>query len=166
MTEALAKYGEHAPVIRGALCEVCGTAPFAPVADHCHEHGWVRGTLCRGCNGRMALIDRRTLPPSGDVAALVTFAGRCPECPGITVEDLTAVLTGAKALPSAPGQASANLRIPDDLHARVVAAAASSRRSMNGEILWLIEQALDEEPAKVTPFLPAVNDGASLALSR
>lgn len=37
-----------------------------------------------------------------------------------------------------------NLRLPDDLHARVAAAAADDHRSMNGEILWLIEQALDE----------------------
>jgi len=40
------------------------------------------------------------------------------------------------------------VRIPDDLHARVVAAAATGHRSLNGEILWLIEQALDEETAR------------------
>ena len=40
------------------------------------------------------------------------------------------------------------LRLPDDLHARVTAAAAATHRSLNGEILWLIEQALDEEPAR------------------
>lgn len=40
------------------------------------------------------------------------------------------------------------LRLPDDVHARVVAAAATAHRSLNGEILWLIEQALDEEDAR------------------
>jgi predicted HicB family RNase H-like nuclease len=38
-----------------------------------------------------------------------------------------------------------NLRIPDDLHERFVQAAEASRRSLNAEILWLAERALDEE---------------------
>ncbi|HEX5497200.1 MAG TPA: toxin-antitoxin system HicB family antitoxin [Mycobacteriales bacterium] len=37
-----------------------------------------------------------------------------------------------------------NVRIPDDLHARIVVAAQHDRRSLNGEILWLIEQALTQ----------------------
>ena len=40
------------------------------------------------------------------------------------------------------------LRLPTDLHARVAAAAASGHRSLNGEILWLIEQALNEESVR------------------
>ena len=35
-----------------------------------------------------------------------------------------------------------NLRVPDDLHARVKAASDADRRSLNAEILWLIEQGL------------------------
>ena len=41
-----------------------------------------------------------------------------------------------------------NLRLPDDLHARIAAAAEAGRRSLHGEILWLIEQALNEEDAR------------------
>jgi plasmid stability protein len=35
-----------------------------------------------------------------------------------------------------------NLRLPDDLHARLAAQAAADRRSLNSEILHLIEVAL------------------------
>ncbi|MGA5196699.1 Arc family DNA-binding protein [Streptomyces exfoliatus] len=44
------------------------------------------------------------------------------------------------------------LRIPEDLHARLVAQAAADRRSINSEILYLLEGALptpaadDESP--------------------
>ncbi|WP_426403984.1 FitA-like ribbon-helix-helix domain-containing protein [Streptomyces sp. R-07] len=44
------------------------------------------------------------------------------------------------------------LRIPEDLHARLVAQAAEDRRSINAEILYLLEGALpalvadDESP--------------------
>jgi predicted HicB family RNase H-like nuclease len=31
-----------------------------------------------------------------------------------------------------------NLRIPDDLHARLVALAAVDQRSLNKEVLWII----------------------------
>jgi hypothetical protein len=34
------------------------------------------------------------------------------------------------------------IRIPDDLRDRIAAAAAEDRRSMNGEIEWLLEAAL------------------------
>jgi predicted HicB family RNase H-like nuclease len=37
-----------------------------------------------------------------------------------------------------------NLRVPDDIHARIKAASDADRRSLNAEILWLIEQALDQ----------------------
>jgi len=52
------------------------------VYDHCHEHGWIRGILCQGCNQRMALVDAGL-----GVAALGADLGhyerwrlRCPEC--------------------------------------------------------------------------------------
>jgi len=35
-----------------------------------------------------------------------------------------------------------NLRIPDDLHARLVKLAAADQRSANKEILWIIEHHL------------------------
>jgi predicted HicB family RNase H-like nuclease len=39
-----------------------------------------------------------------------------------------------------------NVRVPDDLHARIKAAAETDRRSLNAEILWLIEQGLERAP--------------------
>ena len=36
-----------------------------------------------------------------------------------------------------------NVRIPDELHARIKAAADHDHRSVNAEILWLIEQGLE-----------------------
>jgi predicted HicB family RNase H-like nuclease len=38
-----------------------------------------------------------------------------------------------------------NVRFPDDLHARIQQAAEQDRRSVNAEILWLIERGLDQE---------------------
>ena len=37
-----------------------------------------------------------------------------------------------------------NVRIPDELHARIGKAAEHDRRSLNAEILWLIERGLDQ----------------------
>jgi hypothetical protein len=44
----------------------------------------------------MALIDRRIAPGAGDIAALVAFARRCPDCPAFGVEDL-ALMSGRAA---------------------------------------------------------------------
>ncbi|MET8864676.1 Arc family DNA-binding protein [Nonomuraea sp. NPDC004580] len=38
------------------------------------------------------------------------------------------------------------LRIPDDLYEQVAESAATSRRSLNAQVLWLLEQAL--QPAQ------------------
>lgn len=35
-----------------------------------------------------------------------------------------------------------NLRLPDDVHADLKAAAAEDDRSLNGEVVWLLRQAL------------------------
>ena len=36
------------------------------------------------------------------------------------------------------------LRIPPDVHERVKAASVEDRRSLNGELLWLIEVGLEQ----------------------
>jgi hypothetical protein len=36
-----------------------------------------------------------------------------------------------------------NVRLPDDLHAALTDAAAEDERSLNGEILWLLRDALE-----------------------
>lgn len=53
---------EEKEIVRGRLmakqgykCPICGTSLRSnhrggPVLDHCHEHGYVRATLCRVCN--------------------------------------------------------------------------------------------------------------------
>lgn len=37
-----------------------------------------------------------------------------------------------------------NVRFPDDLHAQIKQAAERDKRSLNAEILWLIERALKD----------------------
>lgn len=39
---------------------------------------------------------------------------------------------------------SYTLRVPDELYARIAAAADREHRSIHGQILWLLEHALDE----------------------
>ncbi|MFE2296112.1 Arc family DNA-binding protein [Streptomyces sp. NPDC059452] len=48
-----------------------------------------------------------------------------------------------------------NVRFPDDLHTRVRAQAAADRRSINSEILYLLEVGL----ATITPTTPARPNG-------
>lgn len=50
------------------------------------------------------------------------------------------------------------IRIPDDLRERIKAAASADRRSMNGEIEWLLLVALGSRDAIDGPA-PAVHDG-------
>jgi len=50
-----------------------------------------------------------------------------------------------------------NLRLPDDLHARLTAQAAADRRSLNSEILYLIEVAL----AAVAPDAESPDDDSA-----
>jgi hypothetical protein len=38
-----------------------------------------------------------------------------------------------------------SLRVPAELLARLQAAAERDRRSLNGEVLWLVEQGLDRD---------------------
>jgi predicted HicB family RNase H-like nuclease len=39
-----------------------------------------------------------------------------------------------------------NLRLPDDLHAALLAVADADRRSLNSTIIVLLEQALQDDP--------------------
>lgn len=41
-----------------------------------------------------------------------------------------------------------NVRFPDDLHAMIKTAAVSDRRSLNAEILALIEEAIESRQAE------------------
>jgi hypothetical protein len=41
-----------------------------------------------------------------------------------------------------------NLRMPRDLHARLTRLAAGEGRSLNGQIVWLLEQATPEREAE------------------
>lgn len=40
-----------------------------------------------------------------------------------------------------------SLRVPDELLARLQAAAGRDRRSLNSEVLWLLERGLDQDEA-------------------
>jgi len=53
------------------------------------------------------------------------------------------------------------LRIPEDLHARLVAQAASDRRSVNSEILALLDASL---PAVATTNRPSGNSSTAAPL--
>jgi hypothetical protein len=63
------------------------------VLDHCSQHGWCRGIICRACNLAMSLIDvRKPVPPLNRLPAyyglnLVVpewdkYQLNCPECRG------------------------------------------------------------------------------------
>lgn len=55
-----------------------------------------------------------------------------------------------------------NVRIPDDLHARIKQAAGHDRRSLNAEILWLIECGLNQpDEADIESQTPSNPRGAS-----
>jgi Recombination endonuclease VII len=145
MTGTLVKYGQHEPVLTGAACEACRAVTLDPVTDHCHAHGWVRGILCRQCNTRMALIDRRRVAPQAApevVAALIGIAGRCPDCPALTLGDLTTL----------HDRASFPLFLPRDLHHRLKVASAVSGESMNDMLIRAAEDIL--RPATVKQESP------------
>jgi predicted HicB family RNase H-like nuclease len=48
-----------------------------------------------------------------------------------------------------------NMRLPDDLHARLVKAAAADKRSAHSEALLFIEKGLDQRDGKDSPGLTA-----------
>jgi len=44
-----------------------------------------------------------------------------------------------------------SLRLPDELHAKIKAAAERDRRSIHSEILWLLERSLNSETGLTSP---------------
>lgn len=84
------KYEDHPKAKPGDPCSLCGSVTEAPVIDHCHRHGWVRGVLCRSCNGVMMVVDLRITPRSESlkIEMLTAHAGNCIECPKLSVSDL------------------------------------------------------------------------------
>lgn len=43
----------------GKRCELCGDPlpQASAVLDHCHKMGWVRGSICRGCNSLLGKLE-------------------------------------------------------------------------------------------------------------
>ena len=55
--------------------------------DHCHDHGWVRGRICAGCNSVMRFVDRKKCLPRYMPALREEFRrhyNQCPECELLT----------------------------------------------------------------------------------
>jgi hypothetical protein len=51
--------------------------------DHCHEHGWVRGLICAGCNSAMRFVDKHQCLPRYMPALREEFRrhyNQCPDC--------------------------------------------------------------------------------------
>jgi hypothetical protein len=124
------KYGQHPPILPETACEGCGENP-ASQTDHCHQHGWVRGQVCRGCNTWMGLIDRR-VAPQVDLATLLVLQHRCPECDQLSISDLA--VTKTKTL---------YLRVDDTLFDRIYQLAADEDRTITAQAVRLLTAALD-----------------------
>ena len=62
-------------------CLIC-QSETATLNDHCNEHGWVRGSLCRSCNAVMSMVDRGRVSPifARGARRLMTHQRRCPGC--------------------------------------------------------------------------------------
>ena len=131
MTEILVKYGDHVAAAPGTPCEVCENLPPRPFADHCHEHGWVRGTLCPRCNQLMALIDRGVAPPAEMIPRLIEFARRCPECPALIGDDLLCLEDRVTFL----------AKLPPELHRWLKIAAAERGVNMNDILVASLDSA-------------------------
>lgn len=61
------------------LCALCGLpcSVTDAVLDHCHKHGFIRGTLHRSCNSLLGVLEnnRARFGLGGDVAFLNFMAG-------------------------------------------------------------------------------------------
>ena len=141
------RYGAHPPVPAGAACEACGTRAPKPVTDHCHKHGWVRGTLCAGCNTRMAFIDRLVQPGGGDIGALLALARRCPECPPLALADLAPTCGNRmrRGRPQGPERVALSVRILADTDERLTAAVEVTEKNPQS----IVDAALAEYLARL-----------------
>ena len=130
MTYAPVRYGEHRIARLGTACEACGGTEARTVADHCHDHGWVRGHVCKRCNRLMSLIDKRIAPKAEPalLAALITLQNRCPECDRLSIPDLTPACESAMTT-----------RFPRDLYEWLRREAFETRESMNSIVIAAIE---------------------------
>jgi hypothetical protein len=78
------------------ICELCKVQATL-INDHCHIHGYIRGTLCKGCNyrigpGRYGLFyssliirlggkyDKRTNAYKQAIARIMAYIRQCPAC--------------------------------------------------------------------------------------
>ena len=55
--------------------------------DHCHDHGWVRGRICAGCNSVMRFVDRKRCLARYMPALREEFRrhyNQCPDCELLT----------------------------------------------------------------------------------
>jgi Recombination endonuclease VII len=61
------------------------------VYDHCHEHGYVRGILCAGCNVTMGLVDagrgHESMAVLENPGPYDRWRKRCPECVAAGTDD-------------------------------------------------------------------------------
>lgn len=123
MSGALVQYSPRIPA--GSACEGCGRNKQLG-RDHCHDHGWVRGILCPGCNNYLARIDRRLLPQAGPglLVKLLALRNRCPECRPLEATDLS-----AQPPRIAPGSPVVQVRVPEDTLARIDVARRDDTRS-------------------------------------
>lgn len=82
MTSDLAAPVPYSPNVRiDASCLMCGTSGTRLERDHCHIHGWVRGTLCRSCNSLMGHFDAQVPPlKQSRWAACIAHRHRCHQC--------------------------------------------------------------------------------------
>jgi hypothetical protein len=136
----LVRYGDHRPPPPGASCEACGAGPHGLVNDHCHKHGWVRGTLCRTCNARMTMLDGGVTANGDAVDELLAIAGRCPECPPISAADLA----------PAPGGRGGLVRTTCDLEPELYASLKAWTTQQGITIADLIRQLAREARDDVT----------------
>ena len=92
MTSDLAAPVPYSPNVRiDASCLMCGTSGTRLERDHCHIHGWVRGTLCRSCNSLMGHFDAQVPPlKQSRWAACIAHRHRCHQCTVVSIADVTA----------------------------------------------------------------------------